>query len=446
MSLSQQNWNQYQLLLEKYIELLKDNPFVDELIYDLKNKKIQRFIKYFNKTTKEWILNMIDTNFISINIIDNFNKLLQYDDLLSRYTEYITNNISIGESDKLLGLLSDSKIFEFKKNIEFEKKIMLNPSPLKFVTTTAICFIDTHIDFTLLYKLFTAPTDILKDKNENIYHDNMVGKIVGCKTGNLPIKGHFKKDSLGDFYNCATINIVINTTKDANIKIFNNGKLQMTGIPKPEIGKTVCNYICNEIKAIYDKSSSEDKEKLVINHKRLQLLSYNTVMMNTCYEIGQLIDREALFKILLNRYKLNTIYDSEGYPGVRIEYYYNNLTLQSENEGKCKCSVTCKGKGTGNGDKDCRKISIAIFQSGSAIIAGGCNSSEPIYSAYNFINKILQEIILEIIKTTNNGKKNTKKPILHRYIDKSTIGNIDIYDKLVKYNNNCNIQLKISVT
>ena len=32
MSLSQQNWNQYQLLLEKYIELLKDNPFVDELI------------------------------------------------------------------------------------------------------------------------------------------------------------------------------------------------------------------------------------------------------------------------------------------------------------------------------------------------------------------------------------------------------------------------------
>ena len=61
MSLSQQNWNQYQLLLEKYIELLKDNPFVDELIYDLKNKKIQRFIKYFNKTTKEWILNKMVT-------------------------------------------------------------------------------------------------------------------------------------------------------------------------------------------------------------------------------------------------------------------------------------------------------------------------------------------------------------------------------------------------
>ena len=73
-------------------------------------------------------------------------------------------------------------------------------------------------------------------------------------------------------------------------------------------------------------------------------------MINSCYDIGFSIDRESLYNIILNRYKLNTIFDSEGYPGVRIEYYYNSISTGKKTEGKCTCPTKCKGKGTGIGE------------------------------------------------------------------------------------------------
>ena len=266
-------------------------------------------------------------------------------------------------------------------------KLKLNPGKLKFVTSTAIAYLNTSIDFKKIYALFTPPKLItLKDKNEIEYHEEVIGKIVGCKTGDLAIKGFFKKDNLGDFYNCATVNVVMTKHKSANVKIFNNGKLQMTGIPHPEMGKTAVEYVCSLLKELSSKCSEEDK--IVLSKKRVELKDYKTVMINSCYDIGFSIDRESLYNIILNRYKLNTIFDSEGYPGVRIEYFYKKSNVGKKSEGKCNCSVKCKGKGTGIGENNCRKISIAIFQSGSAIIAGGCTDEKPIINAYNFINRI----------------------------------------------------------
>ena len=168
-------------------------------------------------------------------------------------------------------------------------------------------------------------------------------------------------------------------------------------------------------------------------------------MINTCYEIGHLIDRESLFKIFINKYNLNSIYDSEGYPGVRLEYYYNKNTTNTINEGKCICSETCKGKGSGEGDKNCRKISVAIFQSGSAIIAGGCKNAEPIYCAYHFINNILKNVLNDVVKTEISGKKVKKKSAINRYIEIDKLINLEQYKKLLQ-KESCNISLKISIT
>ena len=94
----------------------------------------------------------------------------------------------------------------------------------------------------------------------------------------------------------------------------------MTGIPHPEMGKTAVEYVCSLLKELSSKCSEEDK--IVLSKKRVELKDYKTVMINSCYDIGFSIDRESLYNIILNRYKLNTIFDSEGYPGVRIEYFY----------------------------------------------------------------------------------------------------------------------------
>jgi len=131
------------------------------------------------------------------------------------------------------------------------------------------------------------------------------------------------------------------------------------------------------------------------------------------------------------RYNLNTIYDSDGYPGVRIEYFYNKKNIGTPFEGKCNCSEICKGKGTGLTDSSCRKISVAIFQSGSAIIAGGCTNTDPIYCAYRFINNIISNIIDDIIKpdTKANILKRQRRETM--FINTDNIVNKEIYNKII---------------
>ena len=99
---------------------------------------------------------------------------------------------------------------------------------------------------------------------------------------------------------------------------------------------------------------------------------------------------------------------------------------------KNKCEEKCNGKGSGEGKFNCRKISIAVFQSGKVIIAGGCKDAEPIYSVYNTFNKIVGTIANEITKIDDehiqNKKKHKEKKI---FIDKQKITNIEMYKKLL---------------
>ena len=447
---STQNWKHYQNQLTKYIDLLSNNsnPFTQELTEDFRKKKVNRLLSSCeDENFKNWIDNLIESQTINEGMIDNINLNFSSFNSLKYFTKIISQSIQIGNTSDLLAKFDEDCLVEFKVVHKDDiPKLKFNPTPLKFVTTTAIAYLDTNVDFKLLYERYKPYENILKDETDHIYHDDMVGKIVGCKTGSSPIKGIFKKEIQGDFYNCASLNVVLNNSKDANVKIFNNGKLQMTGIPKIEDGKKVCEYICSLLKQMSDAESVDEENPLVYNKKRICLKSYKTVMINTCYEIGHNIDRETLYKIMLNRYNLNAIFDSEGYPGVRIEYYYNTNNIGHVKQGKCICSKTCTGKGakaTGEGEGRCRKISIAIFQSGSTIIAGGCKEEKPIFIAYNFINNILRQIIGEVAKPENLTKKLKKKNLKIKYIEKANITNNKLYNKLLNYMTTPNISLEI---
>lgn len=452
-----QHWKQYQLLLDKYINLLANNPYVNELKLDFINKQKKRFCSYYRKDFKDWIFDCIEKNIITKNIIDLINFQFSYNHILQNFSNYVSEKVNIDDTKTLINLFSIESIDHFNKVVlpKFDT-LKLSPSSLKFVTTTAIAYLNVNVDFKKFYSRFTPCEDILNKGDNHVYKDHMIGKIAGCKTGALPIKGVFKKDTLGDFYNCATINVVLSNTKDTNVKIFNNGKLQMTGIPKPESGIIVCDYICKILEQMFNEESPDCENSIIIKDNNetskpdFTLKSYKTVMINTCYEIGHYIDRESLYKKLVQQYNLNAIYDSEGYPGVRLEYYYNTNTVKTEDEGKCICKEKCKGKGTGIGINQCRKISIAIFQSGSAIIAGGCSTAEPIYDAYRFINNILSEILPEIVKTDKLAKNN-KKAVSNTFIKIDQIKNRDVYDKLIKLKqsildqkNNINLTIKLN--
>tara|TARA_A100001015_G_C14800982_1_gene636944 strand:+ start:209 stop:412 length:204 start_codon:yes stop_codon:yes gene_type:complete len=50
----------------------------------------------------------------------------------------------------------------------------------------------------------------------------------------------------------------------------------------------------------------------------------------------------------------------------------------------------CNGKGRANGDGDCKKVTIAVFKSGKAIITGGQNKQQ-LETCYQFITNFIDE-------------------------------------------------------
>ena len=437
MAILEETWGNYQFQLNKYLSLLEYNPYISELRDNFLEKKKGRILEAFDGDYSVWINKLMTQNVIDIEMIDFLNISFDRSQILRLFANHIKTNIELDNftQAKKFFTFNDTSIDTILSLKEILEKqipdLSFSPTKLKFVTTTALAWlgpIDGTIDinFKDIYTHFVPYTNVLETEDEVIYKDEFVGKIVGCKSGNGAIKGYFKKKTLGDFYNCTTVNVVISPIKSANVKIFNNGKLQMTGIPKPADGILVTKYVTDMIKTL----RLNNKKIIMDKDYSLELTKYKTVMINTCYELGYCMNREVLYNIILKRYGLNTIYDSDGYPGVRIEYYYNTNNIGSPIEGRCCCDEKCKGKGTGDGANECRKISIAIFQSGSAIIAGGCTSSEPIFKAYAFINNIIKDILSEVAKPDTESNKLKKKLRNTVYLDISRIVNIPVFEQM----------------
>ena len=86
------------------------------------------------------------------------------------------------------------------------------------------------------------------------------------------------------------------------------------------------------------------------------------------------------------------------YRGQHIKLQGHGVTCFSVEEiadGICDCpNNTCtlnkstSGKGSGDGIGQCKKVTIAIFESGNVVITGGRNINHA-NSAYNFINVII---------------------------------------------------------
>jgi hypothetical protein len=56
----------------------------------------------------------------------------------------------------------------------------------------------------------------------------------------------------------------------------------------------------------------------------------------------------------------------------------------------CVCKAPCTGRGLGGGDGDCRKVTVAIFQSGCVIITGA-RSHAQVDDTYSFLRRLSEE-------------------------------------------------------
>ena len=179
------------------------------------------------------------------------------------------------------------------------------------------------------------------------------------------------------FYNQVTLHLWLG--KRINTKIFNNGRIQMTGIKDESQGSKTIDLFIEEINKL-----SDEKKQTIFNSTDIKPIeNIETVLINSDFDIYSEVNREILHRLIVDHGYYSS-YEPCTYPGVNIKYYYNPL---KNNFGICDCDTPCNGKGKGN---TCKKITIAVFKSGKIIITGG-RSKENINSAYNFITEFIKE-------------------------------------------------------
>ena len=351
------------------------------------------------------------------------------------------NEITI--SDYINSIMNSNEDDEEEEIVEYPE-----PTPLRISTLTGTCSITSDINLLVLAQYL--------ELNKYITYINY-GDIV-TKGVNITPKSNKKKKKKKVFYNQITIIIKQDNDRYNNIKLFANGAVSMTGLQSLEEGEKSINIILDGIKNLkgkilynisdsyYEtniKKNDEDTKIMcsgcnkefthyvmklsnecghyicnacskehdtcphpgcntnfiqpALNNDSAQVKDFNIVLINSDYKANFRINQKKLHPLIVNKYKIFSTFEPTIYPGVKSMYYWNKDYKDYPIKGKCYCTKKCTGKGNGEGDGNCKKVTTAVFQSGSVLITGG-RSMEQIKDGYDFINSILKNEFLEIRK------------------------------------------------
>ena len=239
---------------------------------------------------------------------------------------------------------------------------------LRISTMTACSSLNSDINLDNLY--------------QNIEPDSTISFI---EHGSLGIKGESKKTQRKTrkpkkkktFFNQATIHVTCEKT--VNVKLFNNGKIQMTGLKYEEHGTRVLEILTPILLRL-----DVNNDNKILSTDKLVAEPMNIACINSDFSLGYSIKRDILHKEIVDAGYYSS-YEPCIYPGVNIKYYYNT----GSEDGICKCTNVCSGKGDGCGDGKCKKITVAVFKSGKAIITGA-RSKHQLDIAFKFITEFIQ--------------------------------------------------------
>lgn len=258
----------------------------------------------------------------------------------------------------------------------------------------------------------------LKDQiyfEENIitHIDNPSGRIKFKDIRKVSI-GISKKDIMSyrckkrsAFYNCFVIILRIkidNIFKEFHIKVFNTGKLEIPGIQNEITFQIILQEVVKTLQPYIETPLSYKPD------------SEMTVLINSNFNCGFFINREALNDILKFKYNIQSIYDPCSYPGIQCKFYYNpDIGLQNG------CQISEENKHL---YKNIKQVSFMIFRTGSVLIVGKCDENVlmVIYdflkiilnNEYKNINQKISASEINAIATKDKTKKVRRKTI---YID-----------------------------
>jgi len=251
-------------------------------------------------------------------------------------------------------------------------------------------------------------------KDESYYEENIITSINN-PNGRIKFKdirkvsiGISKKDIMSyrrkkksAFYNCFVMimRIKINDEfKEFHIKVFNTGKMEIPGIQSDAIFEIVLKNILNILQP-------HVKEELSYNQKS------DTVLINSNFNCGFYINREALADILKYKYNIQCIYDPTSYPGIQCKFYY-----QPDKEIQNGSQIMEEEK---KFIKNIVEVSFMIFRTGSILIVGMCEEIV-LQTIYEFLKNILaieyQQIHQKIGISGKEQLKDKKKKLRRKCI------------------------------
>lgn len=229
--------------------------------------------------------------------------------------------------------------------------------------------------------------DFIQDKlkcEQNYVEENIITHIDN-PNGRIKFKdirkvsiGISKKDIMSyrckkrsAFYNCFVIILrmkIDNVFKEFHVKVFNTGKLEIPGIQNEDTFQLIL----------------RDVIKTLQPHTDIQLWykpdTEMTVLINSNFNCGFYINREALYDILKDKYNIQSIYDPCSYPGIQCKFYYNpDVGIQNG------CQISEKNK---EQYKNVKPVSFMIFRTGSVLIVGKCDENVLII-IYEFLKNIM---------------------------------------------------------
>ena len=279
---------------------------------------------------------------------------------------------------------------ELKKKCE----VYFTPYRVSTITCNADIGENINIELGLLYSYINIqPIDI----------DNSFIWIQYLRDDNDSFRGVYpkkkrksKKDitKKNKFDNQVTVIYKICDNYLPNIKIFKNGNIQLTGIRQSSDTDIVINAIINDIKRIYE---IYPEILLKSDIRNLKFSNFKVRMINTDFKVyinkelteNYRIRRNVLHKLLISEeYNNKCSFQPGVYQGVKLEFFWNSNN--KINNGKCNCDTHCFGKASGIGVGNCKKVTIAIFESGSILITGGV-SFEQVNDTYKYICDVLSK-------------------------------------------------------
>jgi TATA-box binding protein (TBP) (component of TFIID and TFIIIB) len=229
--------------------------------------------------------------------------------------------------------------------------------------------------------------------------DNPSGRIKFKDTRKLTI-GISKKDLLSyrckkksAFYNCFVLILRMNLDsifKEYHVKVFNTGKLEIPGVQSEKSFDMLLTQVIQTLQP-YVETTLGYKEN-----------TNETVLINSNFNCGFFINREALYEILKFKYNIQSIYDPCSYPGIQCKFYYNpDIGIQNG------CQISEENKHLYN---DVKEVSFMIFRTGSVLIVGRCDENV-LMIIYEFLKIILNNEYKNICqKVSKNGDEN--KPVV----------------------------------